>query len=500
MKRNPISPLLSRAILSLCRIHRELAAAFVVAQVILILPCGALAAQIMDLGRYGKDIAQISWCTDDLIAFTRDTTPADDNSLFPQDYAKRTTISVLEIGAERIRDAVTYQNAAITNPIGGFGVSCVRGGEYLYVSGYVSLLKAGNAQLPALLRFAHFLNIAQHAKPLDKAESVWLSVNDGSLRGELFTASDGSVFGAAAGESRNANGLAGANQTGLRQSRTDSVKAGGATFTTFTADAGSGARNPFPIYGLWTPEKSSIGSYDCPAARPGCAAAGNTPRVGYWFYTSMAVDGLHPQFVFTATPGGNPVLQRWPIVGKSAIASQGLSVLGVALDANRCFVLLQPSPGLASNRINGRLRLDLYLASCSFSQDRLVFDQPRWVARRQASFTQEAIELHGEYIALTESIDFGSQPEDQAPFEKEVSAGAKICVRLFRMSADAAPTPMNTICANSTAVKGNHLALSPNASYLLVDGKTSPLVIQTSYQKDDKGPAWLTNGAARNPD
>ena len=108
---------------------------------------------------------------------------------------------------------------------------------------------------------------------------------------------------------------------------------------------------------------------------------------------------------------------------------------------------------------------------------------------------QEAIEIHGEHIALTESIDFGSQPEDQAPFEKEVSAGAKICVRLFRMTADAGPTPMNTVCAESTAIKGNRLMLSPNAGYLLIDSKTSPLVIQSSYRKDEKGPAWLTNGA-----
>ncbi|MGJ4950338.1 hypothetical protein [Bradyrhizobium sp. HKCCYLS20291] len=134
----------------------------------------ACAAEILDLGRYGKDIAQLSWCTDDMIAFARDTTPSDLKNLFPPDYAKRTTVSVLEIGAERLRDVATYENANIVDTINWAGISCVRGGEYLHVSGHTALLKADNAQLPGLLRFSQFLNIAAQAKPLRKPESIWL--------------------------------------------------------------------------------------------------------------------------------------------------------------------------------------------------------------------------------------------------------------------------------------------------------------------------------------
>ncbi|MGJ4950337.1 hypothetical protein [Bradyrhizobium sp. HKCCYLS20291] len=309
-----------------------------------------------------------------------------------------------------------------------------------------------------------------------------------------MTASDGSVYGVAEGGWRVAGGSSSENRKIVERDGAHSVAAGGAEFTTISPPVGSAARNPFPIYGLWTPEKSWMGSYDCPASRPGCDAPGNRVKVGYWFSTKLNIGRSRSHFVFTATPGANPVLQRWPVVAMAGVESKGQIIVGVALDATRCFVLLQPNPGLAENRVGGRLRLDLYLASCAFSQGRLEFDQPRRIARRQASFTQKEIQLHGEFVALVESIDFGEQPEDQPPFEKDAMANAKICVRLFRMSSNGSATPENSICANSDAIKSNRLTLSPNAKYLLIESNTSPFLIPTSYRQDGRGPAWLTNG------
>ena len=85
-------------------------------------------------------------------------------------------------------------------------------------------------------------------------------------------------------------------------------------------------------------------------------------RLGYYFYSKVNTPRARLDVVFTFMPGRDPLLQRWLVVGRPGVTWNTLVVAGVALDSKHCYVLLEPDPDLAVHRINGRLRLDLYLA------------------------------------------------------------------------------------------------------------------------------------------
>jgi hypothetical protein len=115
--------------------------------------------------------------------------------------------------------------------------------------------------------------------------------------------------------------------------------------------------------------------------------------------------------------------------------------------------LLEPHPGLAVNRINGRLRHDLYLAQCRFTADQLQFDEPRIVGQKQGSFTVPRLSLHGEFIVITETTDFPSLVDDQVEFEKAAVSRPNVCARFYRVG------PWPVASANRTESEGRMLRL-----------------------------------------
>src|SRR5262249_40004215 len=112
---------------------------------------------------------------------------------------------------------------------------------------------------------------------------------------------------------------------------------------------------PFPIYGLTVPEKWSIGAYRCPGERPGCRGAATD--VVYYVYSKYNTGNSRIDALFSITPRRNPSEQRWLVAARPGVVSDALQIVSVALDEKRCFVLLEPKPWLAANRVNGRLRL-----------------------------------------------------------------------------------------------------------------------------------------------
>jgi hypothetical protein len=123
--------------------------------------------------------------------------------------------------------------------------------------------------------------------------------------------------------------------------------------------------------------------------------------VGYYLYNSVNEAQKRLHVVFTIAPHREPLVQRWSLVARSGAGS--LVVSGVALDAKRCYVLLEPSLDRAENRVNGRLKLDLYVAKCSFSAKELQYDQPQRVGQKQASFTVPSLSLHDHFAVITET-------------------------------------------------------------------------------------------------
>jgi hypothetical protein len=153
-----------------------------------------------------------------------------------------------------------------------------------------------------------------------------------------------------------------------------------------------------------------------------------------------------------------------------------------------------PKPWLDSNRVNGRLRLDFYLADCAFSQGRLEFGAPRMVGRRQASFMMPQLTLHGEHIAIIETMDMSEQPEDHAAFEEEVRAEAGPCVHIFRANGTSPVTAVNRICSHTSGGDMRRMYISPNANYVAITGRKEFVIVGREYRNDGTGPAWLKTG------
>ena len=249
---------------------------------------------------------------------------------------------------------------------------------------------------------------------------------------------------------------------------------------------------PFPVYGFSAPEIWGMGSYDCSTGRPGCSSSQSGPAVGYYLYSIINEGQKRLHVVFTIAPHRDPLVQRWPVVARSG-AGSSLVVSGVALDAKRCYVLLEPSPGRAENRVNGRLKLDLYVAGCSFSAKELQYDQPQLVGQKQASFTVPSLSLHGDFAVITESTDLASQEHDQVEFEKAAVARPNVCARFLRTGSSPLEL-VNTICGRLVQNGADGLSVSPDGGFVDIRSKTNPVIVGREYHNDGTGPDWLNHG------
>ena len=437
---------------------------------------------ILYLNKYGKDISGVSWCSDRAVTFIAHG-PAH-STVFPPEYSRDTAVSMFTIETERIRPIIMSEHA-------GFGVDCVRNGDFVFLSGSLYTAMSTVARSSAQERFSQFIDV----RPRDGLEHATrvLRMGDFSLRSPLRTASDGSVYGEAWGHAPDLDSVAPSKRTAVIKGETYSLTRDGVRTTLATIDYGNGKPAPFAVYAFSAQEAWGIGSYDCPASRPGCTADASGPRVGYYVYSKVNANRARLDLVHTMTPGREPLVRRWPVVAGPGISSNTLLVSGVALDAKHCYVLLEPNSALAVNRINGHLRLDLYLAQCRFTANRLEFNQPSIVGKKQASFVVPGLSLHGEFVVIAETTDLASQVDDQIEFERAAIDRPNVCARFYR----AGPwpvAPVNNICVRLIQDGAEGLMVSPDGGYVDIRSKGNPLIVGREYRNDGTGPAWLNHG------
>jgi hypothetical protein len=437
---------------------------------------------ILYLNRYGQGVSSVSWCSDQAFTFIAHG-PAH-NTVFPPEYSRDTTVNMFTIETEQIRQVIVSEHA-------GFGVDCVRNGDYVFLSGLLYTARSKDARSPANARFSQFIDVRPRTG-LEPATPV-LRMGDLSLQSPLRTASDGSVYGEGGGQVPDLDSVAPSRRAAVIKDETFRLTRDGVQTTLATMDYGKGKPGPFAVYAFAAQETWGIGSYDCAASRPGCTADASGPRVGYYVYSKMNTNRARLDIVYTIMPGREPLVRRWPVVAGPGISPNSLLVSGVALDAKHCYVLLEPRSALAVNRINGHLRLDLYLAQCRFTANQLEFDQPRIVGQKQASFVVPGLSLHGEFVVISEATDLASQEEDQIEFERAATDRPNVCARFYR----AGPwpvAPVNNICVRLVQDGADGLTVSPDGGYVDIRSKGNPLVVGREYRNDGTGPAWLNHG------
>jgi len=290
------------------------------------------------------------------------------------------------------------------------------------------------------------------------------------------------------------------------------VKKDDFNFIVFSSDQDRlGPRNPkIGIYGVSTPQLGfrSLDSYRCPAPalRPGCATGGAAKNAVYYTFSFFATsrvpgpDGLLEghQALYTVVPGKRPLIQRWPIVNASVSRlPYELAVLDVALDAQRCLVLLEADRRQVSSRVEGRLRQDVLIADCEIKAGQLAYSEPRLIGRKQGSFIFPRLGLRGDTVVVSDFYDQSSQEEDQIEFERAENEKARICVQLFRGASAASLQRTNAFCAPVSRLGGGwdteHLIVSPNAKFIALLGRDDALIVGRDYRSDGREPDWLTN-------
>ena len=441
---------------------------------------------ILYLNKYGEGISDVSWCNDQSLTFI--THGPAHNTLFPPDYSRDTTVNMFTVETEKIRPVIVSEHA-------GFDADCVRNGEYAFLTGDLYAAMAKDARSPAKTAFSQFINV-QSGAALQLATPFSLGSEDYVFFGNpMRTASDGSVYATSSIGALDLDSVVPSRRASVIKNGQDySLTRDGVQITFLTTAPNGSQPGPFPVYVFYAPELWGFGSYDCPASRPGCTADASGPRVGYYLYAKVNTERARLDLAYTVTPGREPLLQRWPVVAQPGISSNTLSISGVALDSKHCYVLLEPNPSLAVNRVNGQLRLDLYLARCRFTANQLQFDQPWTVGRKQASFIFPKLALHGEFAVITETADLASQEDDQVELEKAASSRRNVCARFYRI-ATWPVAPVNAICARLTqdgAEEG--MTVSPGGGYVVFRSKGNPIIVGREYRNDGTGPAWLNHG------
>jgi hypothetical protein len=461
---------------------------------------------ILYLKQFGQNISSISWCTDSSLTFVDAAPPR--SATVPTAGREARYISMLSLTTKSLTPLLVYHDAV-------FDADCVRGGEYIYASGFARLpqpLNAAGVPMPDPPRerespFAQFVDIRSGITKFNLQ-----SGRSFRLGSPMLTAPDGNVFAQAHGTVPvELSGTEEAKRSeALKSETTYRVTSGDFDFVVFGFDYYR-MPPPFHVYGLRSPENWGVGSYRCPAPRPGCAANNSAKNVVYYADTRRITVDAVEHVVFTVVRPGDEdtwpkkrtapergtLIQQWPVVSRIETAARDLQVVGVALDERRCFVLLQPDPELQSNRVGGRwggrLRVDLYLANCEFANGRLEFGEPLRVGRKQASFNYPRLMLKGEFIVITETNDRSSQPKDQLEPERQEADKERICALFFRGNSTQTVQHQNTLCAR-LGPSYNELKVSHDASFIAVRSEERPLIVGRDYRNDGTGPSWLNNG------
>jgi hypothetical protein len=462
---------------------------------------------ILNLDKFGKDISSISWCSDETLTLV-DLQSAD--STEGQASVKRSirTVKMLSLSSGESRQLLVYLDAGIT-------AHCVRGGEFLYISG-TSRLAYQPSSSPSVGRvvyqnFYHLLEVPREGASA-KHPTVINNQKDGALYGPVLTDANGNVYGRMLGGSQQVE-LKNINLKGLtsRQKSALTYKVSKDDFhfiilaVNFDSDDPRARRVGF--YGLATPDGRSVGSYPCPGPRPGCAAGGAAKSTHYYTSSKFVAskvpraDGfLDTQDVlYTVVSGDSPAQpQRWPIVRATASKlPYQLAVVDVAIDAKRCLVLLEPNRWLASSRDAGRLRQDLLIADCTVKGGRLEYSEPQSIGFKQGSFIFPKLSIHGDIVAVTDTYSQTSQQDDQIELERQQDARAQICVKMYLGSSAEKFQRINSLCALVSQIDhsiADSLIVSPGAKFIAFGARGNPLIVGRDFRNDGRGPAWLTNG------
>jgi len=441
---------------------------------------------ILYLNKYGEGISGVSWCNDQTFTFVTHGPVRNTPSVFEPEYSRGTTVSMFTIETQQIRPIVLSDSAA-------FAADCVRNGQYVFLSGSLRSAISKDAKYATQVSFSEFIDTRAVTSLRDGTLAVEMPL-DLFLKSPVRTASDGSIYARGSSSALDLDSVIPSRRASIVEKRlTYGLSRGGARAVSGTAGLNRPEPERFQVNGLSAPEVWGIGSYDCSASRPGCAADSSSPRVGYYLYSKINTDRARRDVAFTFTPGRRPSLKRWPVVGRPGMNWNTLLISGLALDAKHCYVLLEPRPELAVNRINGRLRLDLYLAQCRFAENQIEFDEPRPVGRKQGSFIWPTLDLHGEFAVITESLDFPSQVDDQIELERTVIGQPNVCARFYRTGTWPV-APVNTICVRLIQNGPNGLKVSPNGRYVDIPSKSDPLIVGREYRNNGAGPAWLNHG------
>lgn len=245
----------------------------------------------------------------------------------------------------------------------------------------------------------------------------------------------------------------------------------------------------------------NIGSYRCLAAQPGCSGIVNGRKIVYYTPALYAESrDLREDLpvpakpaLYTASMQDAALVERWPIVREGdATYPYRLSVVDVALDDSRCFVLLEPYRGLASSRVKGRLRLDLLIADCQLRDGKLRYSSLRRLKDKQGSFIFPTLSIKGDAVVITDIYDVSSQQEDQLDIEREAQRGARSCVRIFRGKRARELRHVNSLCAPKDEVPGEPI-VSPNAKFVLFPRRDDILIVGRDYPNNQHEPQWLSN-------
>jgi hypothetical protein len=438
---------------------------------------------ILYLNQYEEGVRGISWCDDNNFILTRPAAPYP--SLKAPNYYDFVEMYVKAFSMETktARPLLQFHNSNIAV----MSATCLRNGEYVYVSGRIGFAEIADESGWMQLPLSHLVDLTKG----NRHPGYFRFFSNNPKR--LSTASDGSVYGDTLGQigihtSFHANPR---SQSSAKDHMTDDRTNGVITFASYATEP----RTPFPIYGLSSEDFQTQGSYRCPAPRPGCRAGAVEQNVVYYVFTqyndqakAYPVDAL-----FTVTPGRSPWSQRWPVLPKPGLKIDALHILDVVVDETRCLVLLEPKSWLAGNQVNGRLRLDVYIANCAFRGSALEFDEPRIVGRRQASFMVPHISLHGEYVTIVEEMNMNEQPEDQAEFEKDWQSRLGPCAHIYRSEATSIKA-VNTICVSAQGTDIRRFQISPNAKYVGMEGNKDSVIVGREYRNDGTGPKWISNG------
>ena len=211
-----------------------------------------------------------------------------------------------------------------------------------------------DARLPAQVLFSQFIDVRPKAGTRSVTDVLHVRRDGFSFGTPLRTASDGSVYAEMSSQALDLESILPAKRSAVIQRGLDySLVRDRVRITYVNPNSRKPPPAPFPVYGFSAPEIWGMGSYDCSTGRPGCSSSQSGPAVGYYLYSIVNEGQKRLHVVFTIAPHRDPLVQRWPVVARSG-AGSSLVVSEVALDAKRCYVLLEPSPGGAENGVNGR--------------------------------------------------------------------------------------------------------------------------------------------------